>query len=471
MRQATFALVSLLLPLGLLACAEGSASPPIAPGPGGPEVPDPRDVAPLPGGGTSGGDLDGVLTVFVLDPEDRPVAGARVLAGDLRAETDAEGRVDFHGSALSGSLDVHVFAEGYAYHSALGLDASVLTAALEPRRPSRRDVALGVGRVSGAVEGWHRLPAPTSGLARVVRVEAFGTRALAEVAQLQRPGSATIDDPDGLPANIAIDGAAPYPSWRDYALRLEVGARGLVAFGSTFDPDRSPALVRQLIGIHTGLDVADGDEISGVDIRLTHPLDRRVHVQGPHMDLSRRTASVGLDLGAGRVAPLGGGPLDRAHRLDVGAPRLVGELADAQYVATVHLSSAERVGDHPARETLGVRRGLRPELNLEDMLAPPSAPSLAGRTLAAPAPSEAELSRVRISDEAGQLRWELWRLDPGAPAHTLPEVPEGFADGLPAGALEIVSSAFDLGPEAPARLSLDATAPRSEAHHRTRVER
>ena len=80
-----------------------------------PANPDPRDVTAIAGGGTSGGSLDGVLTVFVHDHDGAPIESASVMVGlakPLVAQTDAKGRVDFWDEALKDAATIHVFAAG-----------------------------------------------------------------------------------------------------------------------------------------------------------------------------------------------------------------------------------------------------------------------------------------------------------------------------------------------------------------------
>lgn len=440
----------------------------------GPEVPFddpaslPRPVDPIPGGGVDGAPLGEALTVFVVGRGDAPLPGARVQVGPHRAETNAEGRAEWTDTRFEAPAEVHVTAPGYAHHSTFGLASSVLTVRLHPTTAQGPAEAPGVATVRGAVGGWHRLPAPSAGTTRVIEVLPVGAGPMAILDQPPRPGSATLDAPSGVPMNIVLDGAPPFPAWSDYALRLDTRAAGLVAFGSTFDPSRNPPLDTTHLGLRLGLEVEDGDALDGMEVTLGHALDQRLIASAEPSALERSEVTFALSFSEGWMIPLDVGPLGAQLWRTARAPRLEGALADAGYLVALRRESAAKVGALPAREALAVVRTTLLEADFKGILPVPAAPSLAGRTLESPPPMGADLMRIRIRDRSGSLRWEGWMLEPVAGPVTLPAMDE---DPLAEAQLELEASAFDVGPHRPERVSFSHVAPRSEAHHRVRLDR
>jgi hypothetical protein len=258
-------------------------------------------LAPIPGGGTSGGAINGAFTLFLIDSTDRPVEGAqiRVEVGNttLEGTTNAAGRADFE--VAQGPVAVHAFKANYAYSSALGLGSRALTLELEDTGSTAA-----IGTVTGTVSGWDLLPALEQNKARVAVVSALGDD-LAAVPQDPRPGTVTANDPEGSDSNVCLLGLPPFPRQRDYGLKLEVRAQALFVLGGSFSFAESPPVTLTHVGIRTALDVQEGQSRSGHDVALTHALDQPLEI------MSSAPRPVGFDEGMATFAtPVGGcGPV------------------------------------------------------------------------------------------------------------------------------------------------------------------
>lgn len=468
--------------LGLAALTACHFDPEGGPDPSPRSDPPVRDVEPAVGGGVARDPLDDVLTVFVLDEEGRAVPGTEVVvesegSWSTSAPVGASGRIDLRSERLIPPLSVHLFSSEGPHRSFVGVEGSVVTFRLGGSGAEEPAASSGVATLTGEVRGWHRLPAPSAQTARVVDVEAFGRTSLERFPQTVRPDSATPDDPDGMASNVAVDGVDPFPRWRSYTLRADTRAEGLVAYGWVFDASRPTRQAPSFIGVSMGLDLADGEALDAMDVELTQPIDVRLAAAGPAVgagpELGDREIGFGVTVGPeGPVVPLGAGPISATGERRADGPRLEGVFAEGRYWYGLHYRSREQVARRPAREMRAVRTSARPDADLTDALDVPGAPELAGRVLAAAPPDRTDLGRFRIVDEQGDLRWEIWVVDPRLGELRLPAAPAGFSDGLPRGTVELEASAFDLGAERAGQdLDLGLVHPRSEAHHRRFTER
>src|SRR5688500_3590276 len=113
----------LLCSFGVTVTACGDDDDELTPGTG---TPSPRMVDPTPGGGTAGGPIAKVLTVFVIDATGEPVSSAPIIVEhpkvSLAGKSDKMGRADFHHAALEGAADVHVFSSAHPFVSVAGID-------------------------------------------------------------------------------------------------------------------------------------------------------------------------------------------------------------------------------------------------------------------------------------------------------------------------------------------------------------
>ena len=122
--------------LGILAACGGddTASPD---SPGG-NHPPPMVIA---GGGISGGAIDGVVNLYVIDDATRmPIQGATVRVGTVDGTTDATGL--FVANGLTGKQDVVVTAAGYRSEYWLGANGANMTADLHPANPATTQATL-----------------------------------------------------------------------------------------------------------------------------------------------------------------------------------------------------------------------------------------------------------------------------------------------------------------------------------------
>jgi hypothetical protein len=198
---------------------------------------DAGDLSPIPGGGATGGPINGHLTVFAIDQASgMPVPGATLIAAvdakTFTGMTDAKGRVDLNDPGLVGPLTIHLFARGYTYQTEIGVNAAQITLALQP--PNRTSTAA-IARISGNVGGWDMLPALTStrtnahfGTVTAISKSFLGTP---NISQDVRPGG-------GIPTNVAIENVAP-----NYIVKVDAIHHGA-------GPSRRCAVLRQRPGLH-----------------------------------------------------------------------------------------------------------------------------------------------------------------------------------------------------------------------------
>ncbi len=416
-----------LLALGFVACTGGDDD---GTDDNTNQPPQPRNVDPINGGGTSGGSINGVLTVFVIDADDQPVADADVLVlhkGEkFELKTDAEGRIDLNKDGLDKTLSLHVFKAGYEFTSAFGFDASVVTIAIddgteeEPGMPQ-------VGTVTGTITGWDRLPANTMTSARVVQVGPVG-QDVVDVMQKPRPGTVTIDDPDGTAFNLVINGSGDFPMWTDYSLELDTRAQKVIALGGLFDlPGQSFDVT------HIGLidvSVAQGAVVMQ-DIDLDNPVDQDLTLTTSGVPMLDNTAAIfAVEMADGALLPMP----SSAYANGMGsarAPALSGDFADARYAAIFQASSMEFVGNDPESSAVAFARGTNQAFTFDALLAPPNAPTATGRTIGTMPVSGSQLTiiEVRNSDDDQSL-WSVAIYGDAVGTVELPAVPAGLTDPL-----------------------------------------
>jgi hypothetical protein len=229
----------------------------------------------FPGGGTGGGPISGVLNVYFVDEVTGDgIEGAQVMLGNdpetaLTGTTDAAGLVVFEDQTLTGTVDLHVLADGYSAESYLGLGAANATFVVRPL-----DYPTAVpepATVSGTVSGFDAVPEPGDGEYKVVAV-AFG-----------RPVVATLDDRDPLirpPTDAAVtqvDAAT-----HEFSIQVAPGAGVAYALAGlrTLNDMDQEIYEWTHMGIVTGLEPAPEEVLEGVEIELDIPLliDFRAHL-------------------------------------------------------------------------------------------------------------------------------------------------------------------------------------------------
>lgn len=436
-------LPALITSVGLLACSGSDGDDDDGMNPSGP--PAPRNVSPIPGGGTSGGPIQDVLTVFLLDEDDMPIQGGTILVlhkgEELKLESDAEGRVDFwKESGLDSSLSVHAFADGYRFSSFYGGNASVLTINLDDGRPN--DTTPAVGTVTGTITGWDLLPANTMTSARVAQVGAVGED-LADVDQPPRPGTVTPTSPNGSPYNLAINGEAPFPMWSDYSLETDVAAERVFTSAGIFDTGTGEVTFSH-VGVSGPVTVTDG-ETTMVDVEISHPLDQMVEVSAPNLTaLDTQRALFGLRFGEkGPLLPLAF-PALMGGSASANGPALTGNFSDALYLAGIQATSDEMVGDEPAKTVFALRTSDMTSFTFDALLTPPDPATATGRSISTNAVNGATVQLFEIIDSDERSHWEVVILGDAIPTVELPAVPAGLTDPL-TGTRIIQAAALDLG--------------------------
>lgn len=392
--------------------------------------PGPRNVSALPGGGTSGGAISGVLTVFVLDEDDQPIADADVIVlfkgENLALKTNAEGRIDLNKDGLDKSLSLHVFKDGYAFTSAFGFDASVVTIALDDGREEQLSDPL-IGTVTGTITGWDRLPANTMTSARVVQVGPIG-QDVVDVMQKARPGTVTIDDPDGTAYNLVINGSGNFPSWTDYSVELDTRAKQVIALGGLFD------LPNQRFDV-THLGVIDVDVTEGAVVMQNIDLDNAVDqdlaltASGVPM-LDNAVAIFAVELADGSLLPMPSSTYANGMG-SAKAPALSGDFASARYAAIFQARSMEFVGEEPAKSAVAFARGTEKMYTFDALLAPPNPPTATGRTIGTMPVAGSQLTLLELRNEDDdQVLWTVAIYGDTLGTVELPAVPTGLVDPL-----------------------------------------
>jgi hypothetical protein len=108
----------------------------------------------IPGGGISGGAIDGVVNLYVIDDATRmPVSGATVRVGTVDGTTDATGL--FVANGVTGKQDVVVTAEGYRSVLWIGANGANMTIDVNKANPPLPQATL-----SGSITGFEQLTVP-----------------------------------------------------------------------------------------------------------------------------------------------------------------------------------------------------------------------------------------------------------------------------------------------------------------------
>ncbi|RMG12554.1 MAG: carboxypeptidase regulatory-like domain-containing protein, partial [Deltaproteobacteria bacterium] len=396
----------------------------IRPDGGGPDAGDAgtppigNDVAPqpLPGGGTTGGPIDGRVNVVVFGGDTgAPIEGAfvQVNADGARASgrTDAGGVFTWRVGGLLGPVDVHAVADGYALHSVYGLEAANLSVVLRSLSPEPRP---GTATVSGTID-LSVLPQPPFG----------ESRSGAVLATLPPGGDASDLPPPG-------DGSVVYRSDlgvdEAYLLTTRTGLQavyvvaGNADLGGSFEPTH--------FGILRGLAPSAGEHLQGMnfapDLPLSVPI--QLNVPGLPSGTEQLVAIPLVDLGAEGQAPLpplaGGGSGGQVGS----APPLSGPLSGAHYDLVAVASRRGTCEDTPlgpsctalppdsTRLFEGLDAGAVASLNL-DLLEPPVL-SVSGGMLRFTRGSTVSLAIARFS--GGTVDWDVVILGPDGNAFAPP---------------------------------------------------
>ena len=171
----------------------------------------------VPGGGISGGAINGYLNVYVIDEDtNAPIAGAslQVTAGmtsPCMGVADSTGLVAFDSMScpgLRGAVTVTASAGGYAPATWIGANGANMTMTIQATTRPTPDTAT----VSGTIAGWESLPAPASGHQTLAAIAASQTTDLGDLANNIQQGMRNISVAGtaltvSIPANACVKSA------------------------------------------------------------------------------------------------------------------------------------------------------------------------------------------------------------------------------------------------------------------------
>jgi hypothetical protein len=342
-----------------------------------------------PGGGSSGGPLDGTLNVTVLSGSGvgnaQPVQGATVMLGVdpntlLQQRTDRRGQVTFSGPELYGAQQVTVFKDGWLTFTASHQVGQNLTVFLSPTRAISGSPVLGLAGggagggqalVSGHVRGF-KLPRPLApnevAQARVFVAPTFASMQMPAGEGRSRSGERWIVEQEG-------GGFTVYAGQGLRALYALFGIHDKVA--QTFSP--------LLMGLHRGIQADPSKPVANQDIVLDMHLDQDVPatisnpltVPGPGWPAVNEVFAW-MDLGGQGLIPLARAAGDSARLILSGLPRIDGSsLLFANYASLTpglpeSICYRKQLGDVSAGVTIG------PMLGMMQVVSPSRGESLQG---------------------------------------------------------------------------------------------
>ena len=376
-----------------------------------------RDPSDTGSGGLSGGPIQGVLNVTVVDAGlGVRLPGALVLVGEdpdtaYKGFTDANGQITFSGRELQGPVTVHAALKCYEKGSIVAFDARDVTLFLrsnlgadpdclpEPRSLEQFEFDMqksgeGHGRAGSFISGelifpgwdefmyndWELIPSPREGEIRVAYV--FATRASVD---------ARAAAPDGAGGSNRIVEGTSTVGVSGYPFRIFVRPSALAVYAlAGIENSETGEFIPYLMGVRRDLVAAPNQEVPGADIFANIPLDRELQVllgdlpertpEGPE----RFTVRASIDLGGEGVIvrEVDGDPIDVIQSANGGAPfrffaqpAFLGSLADARYFIEVGWYTRNKT-DPPYTTTFrhGVAQSATPVL-FDDLLGIPQAVS------------------------------------------------------------------------------------------------
>ena len=242
----------------------------------------------VPGGGITGGAIDGVVNLYVIDDDTRmPVSGATVRVGTVDGTTDATGL--FVADGVVGKQDVIVTAPGYRAEYWLGANGANMTANLKPANPATPQATL-----SGSID----LSSITvaTGHAKVAAVTYSQDDLLADAENnLKTPnnGNVCIEATPTASCNFSVVTRAGKVTL--YALIFDYDTKGTMT--TTDDTQTLIAYASR-----TGVTVSDGVAQSGQDLTVIPPTMMStvaVDFGAPPSGLDQLLGLVGIELSDG----------------------------------------------------------------------------------------------------------------------------------------------------------------------------
>lgn len=390
-------------------------------------------------GGMSGGPVNGVLNVVVLDQWTKNgLPGAFVAVGDPattahRGTTDALGQITFSGADLVGPLTVTAWAEGHEVGSFHCFDAANLTIWLRSPLPPPQSGPPPIGQDGARVSGhvtfgdslgvgspyWHLVPEPRTPTERkrLYVVTAAGA----------------INGGAGQPLGFIDYEFDPMRLAWPYEVSARSGSLAIVAIAGLYDPAVDvtgrgyTGFEPFAMGVARGVLVGPGDDKTGVDIVVNVPLDGAMRVsldappvlnspgfRGPDHYVFRGGVDLGgeglIHFGRHALLPDPGGlyagetafPPGQTQLTLTDLPALAASLAEGSYTASVGAYTGNGGSPYSVRIVRGIQDPTAPVV-IGDFIPVPRA--------ADPAPSGiASGRRVRFVEEAPAQGTPTFRL-------------------------------------------------------------
>jgi hypothetical protein len=401
--------------------------------------------AAAPGGGVSGGSIKGELNVFVVDADDKPIAGADVRVGEpddaaaLTGVTDGAGLVVFTDAALAGAQVVSAHKSGYTASTIFGADGAVVTLALDdaadPPAPQ-------TATITGSITGWNDLPEPAANHATIAFVTYGRTK------ELGAPEN-SINTPNGqnnLPLNACVKSAllSPPCAW---SLTTRTGAQTIYAVIVDLDTKGTMTNAddtRTTIGfaVKSGqVTVAAGQTLANQDLALvaagdvatsTMQFPAQVPTEVPQLE-----ALPLMKLGDERLVFSFPGATPASPALLL--PKATGAFAGATWDVFVQARSAQG-GELPGATVFVRDANLSGTLTLPAIPTLPSALSATSGTYAFTRVAGASVHTADIVADGGDKAWGVIVLDDRA-SFSLPTI-NGF--NLAAGSYDLNVSAIQI---------------------------
>lgn len=241
-------------------------------------------------GGMSGGPIDGVINVVVLDNWTKNgLPGAYVVVGDPATSpyhglTDALGQITFSGDDLEGPVTVSTTKEGFEVATFACFDATNLTIWLRSPTPPPQGGTGSAGPVDGEIHGhvvfgdatglgspvWDLVPEPRTA---TEKKRIYVTTSAPTIFSAPRAPLAPIDyvyDPDQV-------------AW-EFSVISRPGAYAVVALAGLYDPAQDPTndgvhgFQPFAMGVTRGVLVGPGESVDDIDVVVNIPLDAAAHL-------------------------------------------------------------------------------------------------------------------------------------------------------------------------------------------------
>ncbi len=379
---------------------------------GGPEI--------IPGGGVADPGIDGALYVYVIDEDtDEPIAGAEVSVGEASGETDDEGFFEVDG--VNGPQTVTITRSGYTSATWVGVDSSNITVPLSVREAPE----LLQGTVSGTIDGFLDLDVPAN-RANIAIVD------FARNKDDEDPAN-DIEQPEDPSPNVCVNTGMGDPPPCEWTVRTRTGQMAMVAFLGTIDANMNIEITG--FAFTTGVDVADGEDVDGVELDIVDDADLTfpdVSLPSAPDGTEQVAAAVRIDAGddgyisipvAGAVLPFDLPVPDAALFGDEASYELLGFAAGAGGEASITIERAvESIDELSPRGFLGVPEGI----------------SASTTTFSFEAVSAAALHLGGVTDAEGESAWGFAVFDGSSEV----ELPDGVT--LPDGQLSFSVQALDI---------------------------